>query len=501
MRLLIDTNIFIYREDYGVVPENLQRLIKILNDLGAHILVHPMSVEEIKRDEDAERREVSLSKIKTYTFVENPPEATDDKKFIALVGQTDDPHEIVDNNLLFCIQKEAAQYLITEDKGIHRKAEKIQLSDRVLSVSEAIDSFEGFLPKEAVRTPPSLNHVPLYTLDIEDPIFNSLKQEYPDFEKWWRKKCREGRKAWVYFQENRTIGAILILKLEEESIPSTPSLPEKKRVKICTLKVKETGHKIGELFIKISVRLAIKNQRDELYLTHFTKLEGDRLVDLIKEFGFNQAAKTSDGEAVYVKNIYPIRNGYVPIEIDKQFYPGFYDGEKVKKFLVPIQPQYHDRLFIDWPGRQHSLFEFSKTGAELITEGNTIKKAYICHSKTRKVSTGDILLFYRSRDKKSVTTLGIAEEVYDDITSAERIIHLIGKRSVYSIPEIEELTIKPTKVILFRQHFNFPIPVSRDFLNEEDIMCWAPQSITEIENEEYQLIKNKGGIDESFTVD
>jgi hypothetical protein len=267
----------------------------------------------------------------------------------------------------------------------------------------------------------------------------------------------------------------------------------------CQTWVEETGHKIGELFIKISVRLAIKNKRDELYLTHFTKQEEDRLVDLIKEFGFNQAAKTSDGEAVYVKNIYPIRNAYTPIEIDKQFYPGFYDGEKVKKFLIPIQPQYHDRLFIDWLGRQHSLFEFSKTGAELITEGNTIKKAYICHSKTRKVSTGDILLFYRSRDKKSITTLGIAEEVYDDITSAERIIHLIGKRSVYSIPEIEELTRKPTKVILFRQHFNFPTPVSRDFLNEEDIMCWAPQSITEIENEEYQLIKNKGGIDESFT--
>jgi hypothetical protein len=42
----------------------------------------------------------------------------------------------------------------------------------VLSVSEAIDSFEGFLPKEAVITPPSLNHVPIYTLDIE-PNFDS----------------------------------------------------------------------------------------------------------------------------------------------------------------------------------------------------------------------------------------------------------------------------------------------------------------------------------------
>ncbi|MDD3714496.1 MAG: hypothetical protein PHU16_06495 [Atribacterota bacterium] len=460
-----------------------------------------MSKEEIERDKNKKRRDIALSKIGAYATLENPPDAMKDEKFIDMVGRAEDSHEMVDINLLYCIYREATQYLITEDKGIHKKASVVKLSDRVLTVKEAIEKFEGFLPIETVQIPPSLMHVPLHNLDIQDPFFDSLKKEYHDFEDWWTEKSREGRKAWVYFRENGKIGAILILKTEDEAIPSVPPLPRKKRVKVCTLKVEEIGHKIGELFIKISIRFAINNQLDELYLTHYTKPEGDHLVDLIEEFGFKKVSEKETGEYVYVKSIHPHKDNYGTVEIAKQFYPGFYDGVEVKKFLVPIQPQHHNRLFIDCSGRQTSLFELAKRGGELITEGNTIKKAYLCHSKIKKLSPGDILLFYRSQDIRAVTTIGITEMVYNDVTSAEEAMHYIGKRSVYSVKEIAEMTRKPTKVILFMQHFNLPKPVPLEFLKRENIIGWAPQSISEIEHKEYQQIKKTGGIDESFTID
>jgi len=58
MRLLTDTNIFIYREDSRVIPSNLQSLLKSLNELAVEILVHPLLVREIERDKNEERKAI-----------------------------------------------------------------------------------------------------------------------------------------------------------------------------------------------------------------------------------------------------------------------------------------------------------------------------------------------------------------------------------------------------------------------------------------------------------
>ena len=50
MRILLDTNIFIYREDDRVLLSNLQDLLHTLNKIKAEILIHPVSVEELKKD-------------------------------------------------------------------------------------------------------------------------------------------------------------------------------------------------------------------------------------------------------------------------------------------------------------------------------------------------------------------------------------------------------------------------------------------------------------------
>ncbi|RJS72177.1 hypothetical protein CW714_04890 [Methanophagales archaeon] len=52
---------------------------------------------------------------------------------------------------------------------------------------------------------------------------------------------------------------------------------------------------------------------------------------------------------------------------------------------------------------------------------------------------GDILLFYRSRDVKGITSIGIVEKVYENITNPDEIISYVGKRSVYSQSEIKEV--------------------------------------------------------------
>ncbi len=494
MRILINTNIFIYRENSHIIPSNLQSLLKTLNDLVVQILVHPLAARELESDKNQKRRAITLSKIKTYPILDNPPHLENDQQFRTIIARTNNAHELVDNNLLYCVYKNAVDFLITEDRGIHRKSYRLGISDRVFDIDEALEYFKKQLSVEKVPKPPALNYVPVHNLDINDPIFTSLREEYIEFIDWWEKISREGRKAWVYFKDNR-LGAILIYKIEDEAIASNPPLPKKRRLKISTFKVTYTGYKIGELFIKISTMFAINNNTDELYLTHFTKPD-DYLVELIEKFGFYKLAEKNE-EDIFIKTIVPDEKTKDPLKISSKFYPSFYDGARVEKFIVPIRPVYHNRLFTDYQPRQTTLQEFE---GELIIEGNTIKKAYLSHSRITKMSKGDILLFYRSVDERRITSLGVIERVYHDTKNPDEIIRYVGKRSVYTKKEIDEIAKKPTKVILFKQNFHLGNPLALDYLKTNSILDGAPQSIVRIPHKKYLLIKRGGGINERFTV-
>lgn len=501
MRILIDTNIFIYREDDHLLSEDLQKLLKTLHEIKADQLLHPLSLDDLEKDRNKTRKEIIISKIKAYPSLEAPPNPEGDSEYLETVGYGTTVNEQIDNGILYAVYKNAVDFLITEDKGIHKKARRLGIDDRVLLINDALDVFEHYtLRKETIR-PPALEEKYIYNLNLTDPIFDSLKQEYEKekFEEWFKKISREGRKCWVHHREDESIGAILIYKVENEAIDnSNPSFPKKLRLKISTFKVTHVGHKIGELFIKLSIDFCIKNGIEEMYLTHFTKPE-DRLVELISEYGFDKGAVNNRGEDIFMKKIVPERKvmeGLTPIEIARKFYPNFYDGEKVKKFVVPIYPEFHDRLFTDSKIRQPKLYEFAK---KFIVEGNTIKKVYISHSRIKAVKPSDLLLFYRSGSHKKVTSLGVVETVYTGIGDIDEILKIVGKRTVFTRGEIEAMK-KPILIILFRHHFHFKHPLHLDELKAKDILRGPPQSITEIKHRSYVKIKEKGGIDERFTI-
>ncbi|MEN6610571.1 MAG: hypothetical protein ABFC24_07005 [Methanoregulaceae archaeon] len=499
MHLLIDTNIFIYREDDCVISQNVRDLFALLKEIPVGVFIHPSSVADIQRDGDTHRREVMLSKIGMYRQLLNPPVASRDVDFLQIIGTSTSPQDRVDNEILYAIVRGASDFLLTEDAGIHKKAFAVGISDRVLHIDDAILFFRSFTPrKERIPSPPGLKDDFMYNLDLRDPIFDSLKRDYREFEHWFEKKAREHRKCHVSYRPDGLIGSLLIYKFENEPIDMNPPLPQKKRMKIATLKVTHVGNKIGELLLKISFDLAISEDCDEIYLTHFTE-ENDRLVELIGEYGFAKAGVNSRGEEIFLKKLISGTDntvGLSPIGILKRFYPTFYDGTSVKKWIIPIQPEFHARLFTDYGRRQTTLYEHA---GEFIIEGNAIRKAYLTHSKIRQLKPGDIVLFYRSADDQSITSLGVIEEVRTGLTETEDIIRSVGKRTVYSPAEIDA-SPKPLTVILFRHLFHVKNPLKFTELLESGILNGPPQSIMQISNEDYIVIKSIGGIDGRFTV-
>ena len=156
MRSLIDTNIFIYREDDHVLSSNLQNVLRMLNSLKVEILLHPKSIEEIKRDRNEDRKKVMLSKIHTYPLLESPPDLNKDTNFLSVVGHSTKPNEYVDNALLYSVCKDAVDFLITGDGGMYKKATRLGIKDRVLSLEDALEIFKKDFRDEKVHHPPAV---------------------------------------------------------------------------------------------------------------------------------------------------------------------------------------------------------------------------------------------------------------------------------------------------------------------------------------------------------
>jgi hypothetical protein len=209
---------------------------------------------------------------------------------------------------------------------------------------------------------------------------------------------------------------------------------------------------------------------------------------LLEDFGFQMAGKKSaTGELIYAKDFLVPQSldGLEPLEYCKRFFPKFFDGDSVRKFVVPIQPEFHDRLFSDAKERQTFIDEFG----DMIVEQNTIKKAYVCNARITKIRSGDLLLFYRSRKKQGITGIGVVESVLRQPSSSEELIAFIGVRSVYSAQELRQLYENGALAILFRYIGQLPSLLSRERLFELGALNGAPQSILTMDDISYNRLK------------
>lgn len=498
MEVLIDTNVFIEREQDSAIPEALQQVERQLKSNNHTICVHPLSKEEVRAYENEEKREIAESKIATYAELPYPEyPRSSHPEFREHVPEARDENEQVDNSLLLAVHLDSVDYLLTEDRGMHEKADRLGVRDRVLSIEEAQNHFSDDNP--AYQGPPSIQSVKVQDIDKNDPIFDSLREEYEDFGDWI--DDHPDRDAYVNWNVDESLGAVLILKPNEaEEIGDDPVLPPRDRLKISTLKVDpaKRGSKIGELLVSIAIREAIEEGLEEAYLTHRIQDE-DNLVQLISDYGFRRASEMSNGESVFVKRLTPgPGDDPDPVQANIRFYPTFYDGPDVDKFLIPIQPKFHSRLFPTYGKRNTKLREWE---GEFFSEGNAIKKAYLSHAPTRQIEQGDLLLFYRSQDQKEITSMGVCDRVEYGVTSAEEVEELVGRRSVFTEHEIEERASRPTTVILFKWHFNLKNPLHYKVLRDDDVLSGPPRAIQQIDEDAYHYIRDTGGIDERFIID
>lgn len=486
LRFLLDTNVLIPLQDsYQVLEGNLANFVRLAS-IGGHLLMyHPANIADFERDSNVERRRRNLQRIRQYPALQNPAPC------IWNTANTS-PNDACDNELLYALYCDAVHALVTEDRGIHAKARSHGLAHRVYTIQTAEDWLKRLHETRQVVLP-NIQDIPLYSLTPELPsnFFQSLRDGYPavagrdGFDEWFRRKAREDRRAWVYRDDSGILTAICIYQVQfDEVLNDAGDTLTGPALKLCTFKVGESvrGRKIGELFLKAAFRYATENACEYIFITARAESQ-DYLIRVLSDFGFEERG-TYRGDMVLVKPhplLSPPEGGVPPVEYVRRFFPHYRSDSTVRKFLVPIQPRYHEILFPDYVPIQPRLF--APTGHV----GNAIKLAYLSHAQTNAVQPGDILLFYRTVDEMAVTSLGIVEQ-FEVSSDGAQIASLVSRRTVYSIDEIDDLAQKPTKVILFRLVGHFPTVVPYEALLLNGIVSGPIQSIRKVSDASFSRI-------------
>lgn len=500
MRVLLDTNIVIHRETSVIMNDAIGLLFKWLDDLKYTKCIHPLTIDEIKLHKDPQVLKTMAVKLSSYNEL----------KTVALIGaevqavsrkfdkNQNDLNDTAILNEVFCGR---VDILITEDRNIHKKAKELNCSEKVFTIDSFLEKVNAENPSLVDYKVLSVKKEHFGNINLGDEFFDSFREDYLGFDKWFNKKADE--LAYICSVGSKIV-AFLYLKQEgadENYSDITPAFGKTKRLKIGTFKVVQNGFKIGERFLKIIFDNALKFSVGEIYVTIFDKtLEQQRLIYLLQEWGFvvhGKKSGTNGEELVLVRDFFPAANKDAP----KLNYP--YVDKDASVFLVPIYPAYHTELLPDSILNNESKLDF----IEHEPHRNAISKVYISRSTERNLKPGDIIVFYRTGGYRTsvVSTVGVVENVEKNITSERQFIDLCRKRSVFDDAELSaHWNHNPSNrpfIVNFLSVYSFPRRPNMAKLIELGVIAGvhaAPRGFTRISKEKFDLILKASSSDEDF---
>jgi len=337
-------------------------------------------------------------------------------------------------------------------------------------------------------------------ISIDDPFFDSLKEDYKEFPEWFKKKSDE--RAYVIEGDDGSIKAFLYLKEEFGTIDDVnPPLPQDNYLKIGTFKINAHGTKLGERFIKKAFDYAISQNIRKIYVTIFPKYEW--LISLLNRYGFVKYGekKTQNGKEVVLLKDFDQFTGNIELDYPIVNLNG-------RQYLISIYPEYHTKLFPD-----SKLMNEDFNIIDDVSHTNSISKIYICKMKgVDSLKYGDLLVFYRTSDQQGpawyrsvATSFCMVKEIKTkyEFSDLEDFLAYSFSRSVFSKDELIGFykTWKRLVVINFTYNIALPKRVIRKTLIEDVGISqddyWGFLSLTK---DQVLHIAKLGGVNESLII-
>lgn len=473
MKALLDTNIIIHRETNKIINYEIGQLFYWLDKLKYEKYVHVITTDEINSYQNRSVTDTFNVKLDSYKKVSNILKLS--KKVKEVSEEVDvNQNDINDTHLLNEIYEDRLDILISEDKKIRIKAKKLGLDARVFTIQSFLEKVISENPSLVDYSVLAVKKVEFGEVELSDKFFDSFKNDYQEFESWFRKKF--DKLCYVCYSE-KELAAFLYIKVEDENENYNnikPQFEKKKRLKIGTLKVVSNGYKIGERFLKIIFDNASQYKVDEIYVTVFDKRpEQGQLIEMLKTWGFTEHGKktTQNGDEIVL--VRPFGKS-VPINIEKPKFTFPFISWETEKYIIKIKPEYHTELFPDSITTREDKTKY----IENEPHRNRIGKVYISHSKDRHLKTGDIIVIYRIGDTQpkkyssTVTSICIVEEVLDGFNNFEEFFQACHRRTFIDkktlkdkwwnkYPKFRPFVVK----FLYAHAFPTPKPTLKD-LNE-----------------------------------
>lgn len=487
--MLLDTNVYISLEPFaGLVEPGLgpaADLVRLCNRQGHQLFVHPATIDDLREGTDPARLQQRLAEIAKFELLAESPVPT---SLIALAGRSPDgTNDHRDLRLLAALNARAVNYLISEDHALLRRAGRAKLGQSVLTIADATDLLQSLEPRAGV-TPPRVEAIHTYALDLDQPIFGSLREDYDGFDRWLGQVQEdwENRVAFVITDaQSNAYVALALLKRVEADCEYDFAQPVSK---LSTFKVdsNHAGSRFGELLLKSIFSASAHRRVATIYVEVYP--HHDVLIDFLADFGFLASGHmTARGEIVLRKELRPADGSSPATGFDYHLLhgPPALDP-RGQIHMIPVRPQWHEQLFPDAPvaRRRPPTEQLSFPG--LTSErthpwGNAIRKAYLSNAASQRLSPGDTVLFYRSRDNQHVTAVGVVEATLRSADPQE-IIASVGGRTVYSLEDITAMcrSGRPLLVLIFRQDRFIDPPWTLTELQTQGVTRTWPQSITTV---------------------
>ena len=190
MRVLLDTNIIIYRENKKMTNYSIGHLFRWLDKLKYDKLIHPLSKKEISEYKYADPAEAMTLKLDAYQELKTQaPMAESVASLAAQMDKNENDH--IDTVLLNEVYQGRVDLLITEDKRLRWKAELIGLGHKVLSINAFLTIATNENPTLIEYKALAVQKVPIGSLDVNNEFFDSLRNAYENFDAWFNRKCDE----------------------------------------------------------------------------------------------------------------------------------------------------------------------------------------------------------------------------------------------------------------------------------------------------------------------
>jgi len=120
---LIDTNIVIGLEDHHAVQPAYSKFSSLAAKHKVDVLVHEAARDDIARDKNTSRRQISLSKIAKYPVL-TKRRGLKREELEAAFGPLKNDNDLVDATLLHALTIDVVDFVVSQDKGLHDRAQK-----------------------------------------------------------------------------------------------------------------------------------------------------------------------------------------------------------------------------------------------------------------------------------------------------------------------------------------------------------------------------------------